>query len=501
MPFEIFKPPKIHEAIANTVGKSSGVAVAKGLKVVTGATNKMRAKGCPPPAELAKVANQVGQVGALSGTLNSQLSAFKSIPSGLKAPVGGIRAAVASILSIAIPQAFPHVQVGPPGLPVSVTLKFYDLCNKLKEMAAAFELTADAVGNTVSSAEGSIQEISRQVKALEAPIKACKINQAIKSNLTNEQAGKLGLLDSNGDLITETLGSKILEKANTRPASEQLKLDLSNSLGVEVNMKGTSTVDEVLNKLKNPIAAGVLKGDAYRLLPPGIFKLDTGESVDITGNQFAVFTDKQVLTSNEDINLNANGINLNANGINLNANGINLNANSGNLNANSGNLNANDINLNANDINLDANGNTALTVKLESPNSLKPGGITGTSQALAELNSALTNISDKLVFAGDALANDVGVSVEVLETLKKDLEDISSGIVTKKDEELTNSDLTYRGYLLKIIRDPASPKLAPRHFAVAIRDGKQEIKGPSSFSSSKEVLLDEIKFRIDNQLS
>lgn len=466
MPFEVFKPPKIHEAIANTVGKSSGIAVAKGLKVVTGATNKMRAKGCPPPAELAKVASQVGQVGALSGTLNGQLSAFKSIPSGLKAPVGGIRGAVASILSIAIPQAFPHVQVGPPGLPVSVTLKFYDLCNKLKEMAAAFELTADAVGNTVSSAEGSIQEISRQVKALEAPIKACKINQAIKSNLTNEQAGKLGLLDSNGDLITETLGSKILEKANTRPASEQLKLDLSNSLGVEVNMKGTSTVDEVLNKLKNPIAAGVSKGDAYRLLPPGIFKLETGESIDITGNQFAVFTDKQVLTSNEDINLDANGINLDANGINL-----------------------------------DANGNTALTIKLESPSSLKPGGITGTSQALAELNSALTNISDKLVFAGDALANDIGVSVEVLETLKKDLEDISSGIVTKKDEELTNSDLTYRGYLLKIIRDPASPKLAPRHFAVAIRDGKQELKGPSSFSSSKEVLLDEIKFRIDNQLS
>ena len=459
MPFEVFKPPKIHEAIATTIGKSSGVAVAKGLKVVTGATNKMRAKGCPPPAELTKVASQVGQVGALSGALNGQLSAFKSIPSGLKAPVGGIRAAVASILSIAIPQAFPHVQVGPPGLPVSVTLKFYDLCNKLKEMAAAFELTADAVGNTVSSAEGSIQEISRQVKALEAPIKACKINQAIKSNLTNEQAGILGLLDLNGDLITETLGSKILEKANTRPASEQLKLDLSNSLGVEVNMKGTSTVDEVLNKLKNPIAAGVAKGDAYRLLPPGIFKLETGESVDITGNQFAVFTDKQIPASNEGINSSNE------------------------------------------DINLDANGNTTLTVKLESPSSLKPGGITGTSQALAELNSALTNISDKLVFAGDALANDVGVSIEVLETLKKDLEDISTGLVTKKDEELTNSDLTYRGYLLKIIRDPASPKLAPKHFAVAIRDGKQELKGPSSFSSSKEVLLDEIKFRIDNQLS
>ena len=463
MPYEVFKPPMIHEAIASTIGKSSGIAISKGITVVSEATNKMRAKGCLPPAELAKVSSQVGQLGALSGTLSGQLATFKALPIGLKAPVAGIRAAVNTILSIAIPQAFPHVYVGPPGLPVSVTLKFYDLCNMLKEMAASFELTANAIESTVGSSEGNIQEISRQIKALQAPIKACKVNQAIKSNLTIEQAAILGLLDSNGDLITETLGSKVLEKANTRPASEQLKLDLSNTLGIAVIMKGTSTVAGVFNMLKNPIAAGVSKGDAYRLLPPGTFKSDTGESIDITGNQFAVFISKD-----KDLDPSSNNILSDAN---------------------------------SNNTLLDANGNTVLTVKLISPTSLKPGGITGASQALAELNSALTNISDKLVFAGDALANDVGVSVEVLETLKRDLEGISSGIVTKKDEELLDTDLTYRGYLLKIIRDPDSPKLAPKHFAVAIKDGKQELKGPSSFSSSKEVLLDEIKFRIDNQLS
>lgn len=471
MPYEVFKPPMIQEAIASTIGKSSGIAVSKGITVVTAATNKMRAKGCLPPAELAKVSSQVGELSALSGTLTGQLATFKALPIGLKAPVAGIRAAVKTILSIAIPQAFPHVYVGPPGLPVSVTLKFYDLCNMLKEMAASFELTANAIESTVGSSEGNIQEISRQIKALQAPIKACKVNQAIKSNLTIEQAAILGLVDSNGDLITETLGSKVLEKANTRPASEQLKLDLSNTLGIAVTMKGTSTVAGVSDMLKNPIAAGVFIGAAYRLLPPGTFKSETGESIDITGNQFAVFTSKD-----KDLDPSSN---------------ITLSDTNGN----------NTLSDPSSNTLLDANGNTALTVKLISPTSLKPGGITGASQAFAELNSALTNISDKLVFAGDALANDVGVSVEVLETLKRDLEDISSGIVTKKDEELTDSDLTYRGYLLKIIRDPASPKLAPRHFAVAIKDGKQELKGPASFSSSKEVLLDEIKFRIDNQLS
>ena len=462
MPFEVFKPPKVHEAIATTVGKSSGIAISKGLKTVTGATNKMRANGCPNPAELAKVSSQLAQVGALSGTLTGQLAAFKAIPAGLKAPVGGIRGAVSSILSIAIPQAFPHVMVGPPGLPVSITLQFYDLCNMLKEMAAAFELTADAVGNTVSSSEGSIQEIARQVKTLQAPVKACKINHAIEKNLSKEQAGKLGLLDKNGELITSTIGAKVLEPANTRPASEQLKLDIKNQLGTDVQMKGTSTVDDIAKKAADPVRAGVKKGDAYRLLPPGNYKLDTGELIELTGKEFIVFNDDTTNQSSSETNNTTQS---------------------------------------TADNNTVADSASLLTPKLVRPDSLKPGGLTGQAQALAELNAALQKLSDRLSFSNDSLANELGVSLEVLETLKNDLTDLSKDLVTSNTEVLEDPEYTYKGYLLKIIRDPESPRLAPKHFAVAIKNGKQEIKGPSSFSSSKEILLDEIKFRIDQQLS
>jgi len=81
------------------------------------------------------------------------------------------------------------------------------------------------------------------------------------------------------------------------------------------------------------------------------------------------------------------------------------------------------------------------------------------------------------------------------------LQDISKGLVSKEAEAETDPDLTYKGYLLRIQRTPESPVLAPRHFAVAIKDGKVKIKGPNSYSSSKEILLEEIKFRIDNELS
>lgn len=59
----------------------------------------------------------------------------------------------------------------------------------------------------------------------------------------------------------------------------------------------------------------------------------------------------------------------------------------------------------------------------------------------------------------------------------------------------------YKGYKLEIIQDPNSPKIAPRRYAIAKdRRGIIVLKGQPSFSSSVDVLLDEIKFRIDNQL-
>jgi hypothetical protein len=63
------------------------------------------------------------------------------------------------------------------------------------------------------------------------------------------------------------------------------------------------------------------------------------------------------------------------------------------------------------------------------------------------------------------------------------------------------SGTTGKNYILGIYQDPDSPNIAPRRYATATDNrGIVLLKGPSSFSSSTQVLLDEIKFRIDNQL-
>jgi hypothetical protein len=68
-------------------------------------------------------------------------------------------------------------------------------------------------------------------------------------------------------------------------------------------------------------------------------------------------------------------------------------------------------------------------------------------------------------------------------------------------EGTPNSDYLYKGYKLEIVQDPNSPKIAPKRYAIAKdKAGIIVLYGPSSFSSDTQVLLDEVKFRIDNQL-
>jgi len=60
----------------------------------------------------------------------------------------------------------------------------------------------------------------------------------------------------------------------------------------------------------------------------------------------------------------------------------------------------------------------------------------------------------------------------------------------------------YKNYILEIIQDPNSPKIAPKRYAVAKdRVGVIRLRGESSFSSDTQVLLDELKFEIDNQFT
>jgi len=56
-------------------------------------------------------------------------------------------------------------------------------------------------------------------------------------------------------------------------------------------------------------------------------------------------------------------------------------------------------------------------------------------------------------------------------------------------------------YTIKVVTDPQSPSIAPQRRAIAVdKRGVPVLKGPLSFASDSNVLIEELKFRIDNQL-
>lgn len=142
--------------------------------------------------------------------------------------------------------------------------------------------------------------------------------------------------------------------------------------------------------------------------------------------------------------------------------------------------------------------------------------LTKYSNSLIKLNKTL----DKLIEESAAIKDVVGSVRAPLQTTAdrlraidiviqecstgKQLADLSAIVNAAQPRENTGSEGTpdgrylYKGYELAILQDMDAPKIAPRRYAVAKdRRGIIMLKGQPSFSSSVDILLDEIKFRID----
>ena len=76
-----------------------------------------------------------------------------------------------------------------------------------------------------------------------------------------------------------------------------------------------------------------------------------------------------------------------------------------------------------------------------------------------------------------------------------------SDIEREESEEYTYRSSNGKDYNLVIIEDNSIESVIPRRLAVAKDNiGVIVLRGQPSFSSDTKVLLDELKFRIDNQL-
>jgi len=131
-----------------------------------------------------------------------------------------------------------------------------------------------------------------------------------------------------------------------------------------------------------------------------------------------------------------------------------------------------------------------------SVNNLNQGtGADGLKQAQEQLEKTLQALDKS------------GIDQSVKDDLRKligSLRDLSAADTVNEQQfgAFNYVDANGRVFILDIVNDPKAPSIAPRKFAVAKDpvEGVVLLRGTPSFTTDITVLLDEIKFRLDNQL-
>ena len=551
MPFEKFKPPKLHGVIGSQVGKMNGVVLSKGLTATSKAANSLRKAECPSPAELAQISTKLAGLANLSGAMSNNLSAFTALPASIKGPVSGILAVVKTIIKLPIPQAI-GIPPGPAGgliigLPTAFTTNFADILNLMKEFAIAMTITADSIEGVLKSVSNSTASMNARVSDIAPAIAVCKICNTAKAKLTKPQLQALGIIDAAGNNILDGFGASVLQEENTDSPKGNIEKDLAKKMNLAVvALKGSKSIgdfpsagaklnimkegdafrlpvekngDKVVNKFAVITATGDISKAGVPIKKVKVVELDIN-SKGLTGKAKAFRQIDTVLrnisdtlsktdTSDSrlrDSKLNENQKNKSGNRLNEFDNfskDINIDPNSANNRSNSKNNNSGTLGRGTNldgtrGTNLDATRGNNLDAtrgsNLDGSRGSNLDGLRGSNlDATNSLRESIGKIKGNITDS---------IPLEVLRELKDELSKLNSPLVQKESTAAEESSETfYKGFNLKIQRTPESPVLAPRHFASALKNGKIVIKGPNSYSSSKEVLLEEIKFRIDNQLS
>lgn len=150
------------------------------------------------------------------------------------------------------------------------------------------------------------------------------------------------------------------------------------------------------------------------------------------------------------------------------------------------------------------------------------GKVRKTQERLRWLQDAIANLTDDVIaintviISAQAILSPVRQKLDQVDALiqacfeKQDLTDeerkkLLDGIQGNyQDPSFTQVQYrsnSGRSYTIKVIIDPNSPDIAPKRQAI-VQDfrGITVLTGPSSFASRPSILIEEIKFRIENQL-
>jgi|GEM_PF-3083771 len=404
MPYVNIPESNLAGGIATIVGKMTGKLSDK----ISTSSSKMAAElreGGLSRRRTRQLRNTQQKLSSNVTKINKRVSKFNKMAKALKGVITGLEAALKIVLAIPIPQAFPHVYVGPPGLPVNISTKYADILHKLKELIKQLKDNIIAIQLICEIPNFLLAFLTRQLQRMDNALMSMEVRIALEEellagNLNKEELKDLGLLDEDGIYIFSRLGPIFVgeEKDNSKACNlitfKEFKLP---PFGRPGKYDG---IIEKFNFVPASISPKIPFNEKAQLVGLNGLSLKWSEQSD----RWACYSDKDAL------------------------------------------------------IDLD--------------------------KRIRDIDSS--NIPDS-----------IKDNIKKILARLKDLD---------KQEQADPNKFLHRGpdgtlYKLYIIPDTEAPQIAPRSFAIA-KDpsGVTVLKGPKSFSSDVDVLLDEIKFRIDNQL-
>ena len=405
MPYVNIPESNLAGGIATIVGKMTGNLSDRISTAAAGMASKLREGNLSRPLT-ARLRNKHQKLSNNVTKINRRVKKFNKMAKALKGVITGLQVALKIVLSIPIPQAFPHVYVGPPGLPVNISTKYADILHKLKELIKQLKDNIVAITLITEIPNFLLAFLTRQLQRMDNALMAMEVRIALEEEvlagrLNKQELQDLGLLDEDGIYIFSRLGP-IFVGDDDKDTSKACNLTTFNKF--ELPPFGRpGKYDGIIEK--------------YEFVPAEV-------------SAKVPFNEKAQLVK---------------------LNGLSLKWSEASL-----------------------------------------------RWACYGENEALKELDDKLLAINNSnIPDDIKDRIKAILDRLRDLD---------KQQEENPSKFLHRGpngtlYRLYIIPDENSPSIAPRSYAIA-KDpsGVTVLKGPKSFSSDVDVLLDEIKFRIDNQL-
>lgn len=493
MPYVNIKQSKLAPKISKIVGKLEGELAGKVQKDISDSRKKFSSR-CPDQAELARIGRKTDQLNRAVDSFEKRVRAFKKIPPPLKRIAKTILRIVKLLKGLPIPQGFPK----PFGLPMGVDMKFADLLHKAKEFGTQLNEDAETIENILQGTAGATTTAKSAVSALDGPIRACTIANALGREDLSARVPLLLNIDRDGNLLT--LGS------NGFPVLFDPDL-----LTGDIGNNGAPTV---INNSDSPVIPVYIDSETGEALDPSLI-----ESILNGGGDISTGTETETGGAGTGAGTGTGGAGTGVGTGSISDTPISVTSvTSKNNYKRTGEFNQNTVysDNKGRKNTITYNGKEYLT-----NNSLKNGksgwGIPGESNDwkevdLKELKSTkdLIRAEDGNLYSEGAFRRNLLDLQNILDGLNKSslseeqiqAVEVLSSRLNLKDVKAPEGDIVpYKDYFIEIVQDPEDFGLAPRRFAVAKdKEGIILLRGPKSFSSSTDILVEELKFRIDNQL-